>query len=151
PHPLRWDVGAVVLGESGGSVAFPVGNVGTAAAAPLDVALAGARATAFVIDPQSSCDGAALAPGASCTIHVIFRPDVTGAITATLDVGGLAATLVAEGIAPGQLVLAPTGADLGSRVVRAAGAPAQFTRQNRGGAATAPLAVPLRGARAGQP
>src|SRR5262249_1373904 len=108
------------------------------------------RAPSFIVDVQSTCDGVELAPGASCTVNVTFRPDATGQIDATLAIGDIHVSLGGEGVPPGALVIAPTGKDFGQVVQGATSAAPPSTVRNGGGAATGALAVALTGSGAAQ-
>src|SRR5262249_31385776 len=78
------------------------------------------------------------------------RPDATGAIAATLELGDLQVALAGQGVAPGQLVIDPTGADLGAVVDGASSDAKTFTIRNGGGGPTGTLSVALAGTGAGQ-
>ncbi|WP_172425560.1 choice-of-anchor D domain-containing protein [Vandammella animalimorsus] len=74
----HWEFGVIAVGNESAPASITFTNSGTA---PLTLtsppSLTGPNATAFVLD-VGSCNVATLAPGASCTVQVRFKPTVTG-------------------------------------------------------------------------
>lgn len=74
-------LGEIEVGASGsGSVL--VRNAGGRATGPLSVQLVGA--SAFTLDPASTCPGATLAPDATCQLVIRFAPSEEGDLSASL-------------------------------------------------------------------
>ncbi|MCC7000326.1 MAG: choice-of-anchor D domain-containing protein [Deltaproteobacteria bacterium] len=147
--PTSADLGSVVIGGQA-MASFTVRNVGEQSAGVLALALAGADATAFAIDPATTCSGAALAPAASCDLTVLFQPSVEGARSATLEVsaspgGALSVPLMGLGLRPGLLALAPGMNDFGGVVTGTSSALQTFTASNSGQVATGAITVALSG------
>jgi len=85
--PTPWDFGEVELGGSSASATFTVRNLADVAASPISVTIRGVDAEAFVAVPGSDgCSGAALAPGASCSLDVVFAPTWPGRLSALLEI-----------------------------------------------------------------
>ncbi|RRD65778.1 choice-of-anchor D domain-containing protein [Comamonadaceae bacterium OH2310_COT-174] len=74
----HWEFGVLAVGNESAPASITFTNSGTA---PLTLtsppSLTGPNATAFVLD-VGSCNVATLAPGASCTVQVRFKPTATG-------------------------------------------------------------------------
>ena len=106
PEVATQDFGSVALGSRSLAVALKLRNATAAATGTLTAALGGVGANAFLID-SDHCSGAPLAPGASCTVGVVFAPSAAGSLAGTLTVGG----------SPGGSVqVALTGIGTGSEV-----------------------------------
>ncbi|WP_238946493.1 choice-of-anchor D domain-containing protein [Vandammella animalimorsus] len=74
----HWEFGVIAVGNESAPTTITFTNSGTAAltlAGP--PSLAGPNAAAFVLD-VGTCNVATLAPGASCTVQVRFKPTATG-------------------------------------------------------------------------
>lgn len=102
------DYGSVGIGETSPAQAFQITNTGGQASGALGVALDGASSSQFAI--QSTNCGPALAPGASCTVNVVFAPTAAGDDSATLDLsatpgGTPSANLYGIGVTPADLVI----------------------------------------------
>jgi hypothetical protein len=79
------DFGTTRIGTPTGAQAVTIQNTGTADLNVSKVALAGADATDFTA--QNNCVGVAVAPGNTCTVNVVFSPQVTaGQKNATLQI-----------------------------------------------------------------
>jgi Abnormal spindle-like microcephaly-assoc'd, ASPM-SPD-2-Hydin len=79
------DFGTTRIGTPTGAQAVTIQNTGTADLNVSKVALAGTDATDFTA--QNSCVGVAVAPGNTCTVNVVFQPQLTsGQKTATLQI-----------------------------------------------------------------
>lgn len=84
PDPL--DFGEVAGGVRGGPRVATLQAVGGAPVTVATVAVAGADADRFVIDPgDDGCTGATVAPGEGCAVVVHFEPVAPGAHEARLD------------------------------------------------------------------
>jgi hypothetical protein len=145
--PTDQDFGMVVQGLTGQEFTFTVSNGGGLASGALAASIA--PTGEFAIS-SSTCDGAVLQPGASCTVGVKMTPGGTGGRGATLSVtgspGGTAlANLRGTGLAPGMVVLSPSPEDFGIVDV---GSPSTvpFMVTNSGGASTTALTVGVSGA-----
>jgi surface antigen len=79
------DFGSTRIGTPTGAQAVTIQNTGTADLNVSKVALAGANASDFTT--QSTCVGVAVARGNTCTVNVVFSPQVTaGQKNATLQI-----------------------------------------------------------------
>ncbi len=148
--PTTGDLGSVVIGAAPASATFTVKNEGEQASGLVTLALSGADAAAFTIDPASTCTGAVLAPGASCEVGVGFAPTAAGTRSASLDItatpgGALAVPLTASGLTPGQLTIMPGSRDFGGVVTGGNSAATVFTVSNSGGVPTGAIAVSFGG------
>jgi hypothetical protein len=146
--PGSQDFGTVVTGSSSSTVDFTLTNTGGVPTGTISHTFGGADAAEFSVT-SSTCAGAPLAGGASCTITVRFNAASAGAKTATLDVtdGTLtaSATLSANGVAPGAIVIEPSTRDYGNSSIGVATGATTFTVRNTGGAATGVLTVAVAG------
>jgi hypothetical protein len=130
---------ALCPGQSSTPITFKVGNIGDAGIGPLTVEITGSNAKDFTATP-TGCD--LLAPGAVCTVAVVFAPQVDSylPLLAALVVTGPApdfltayAALNASGGGPATLSLTSPTSDLGSVAVGTTGPPVTFTLRNLGG------------------
>jgi uncharacterized repeat protein (TIGR02543 family) len=91
--PATHDFGDVAMDTPSGTLVLTVENTGGSASGTLDVALDDPARFAIVDD---TCDGEVLAPAATCTLRIQFRPDqvgqATASVTVTGDPGGTGAT-----------------------------------------------------------
>ena len=151
--PTTESFGTVAVGQQSASAAVTITNAGDAETTPLVLDISGADEAAFGID--SGCSGQALAPAATCTVHLHFSPSQAASAQATLTVssdGGASATvaLTGTGATPGALALSPSTQDFGTGVVgNAAGAPTSFTLKNTGGVGLDGVSVSLTGGDSG--
>jgi hypothetical protein len=135
--PTGHDFGAITLGDVSGSFGFTVKNGG---GEPSGTIAAAADDPSFEVD-SGSCAGAALAPGASCTVRVRFAPmGSAGPKQATLTIlaspGGsvpVALTGTAIPLTPAALSMAPASQDLGSEFDNQSSTPFDFIVTNDGG------------------
>jgi hypothetical protein len=81
--PSSLNFGSVTVGTTSVTKAITLKNVGTTALAVTGIAVTGTNAGDFL---QTHTCGASLAPGASCTISVQFKPTATGARSAAISV-----------------------------------------------------------------
>jgi hypothetical protein len=91
--PTSLNFGTQTLKTSSPPQTVTVKNVSTAAVAFSKISVTGSRVTSFVIQSTSTCPltTGSLAAGASCTVNVVFDPQLKGALNANLtaiDAGG---------------------------------------------------------------
>lgn len=105
-NPASLDFGVLAVDAWSGLLVVTVENAGTAALDEPIVSITGPASADFAVDSStSSCPGAALAIGATCTLEVSFQPTTGGARDATLEIRG-------EGTDGVRVSLAGTGAGL---------------------------------------
>jgi uncharacterized repeat protein (TIGR01451 family) len=130
--------GSQALGGMGASQTVTLSNTGTG---PLNVASAeigGANVADFAYG-MNSCIGASLAPGANCTVSVLFKPTSVGVRTALLRFTDYAAdspqvvTLDGTGVAP-VAQLSVTSIDFGDVEIGTTSAHRRLTITNTGDA-----------------
>ena len=114
PTPSSLSFGSVTRGQESAPQSVTITNTGAAPTTVEGLALAGGSPGAFDLDDgglalgAGTCAGASLAPGASCSANVAFRPTSTGPISASLLV-------FTEGAAtPASIALGGTGAPAAS-------------------------------------
>ncbi len=83
--PQSHDFGAVTVNDVSTSQSFALSNSGSGGLAVGSITLTGADASEFSIAPNS-CADKTLAPTASCTLEVQFRPLATGSKSASLSI-----------------------------------------------------------------
>ena len=114
PSPSSLGFGSVTKGAESAPQSVTVTNTGAAPTTIEGLGLAGATPGDFDLDNASlalgagTCTGASLAPGASCSANVAFRPTETGAVGATLLV------FSEGGASPASVALSGTGAPAAS-------------------------------------
>lgn len=81
--PSSFNFGSVKVNAKSQKLNIKVQNTGNATLTISNVSLTGANPASFVID-STSCAGAKLAPGASCSVTVYFKPQVTGPLSASV-------------------------------------------------------------------
>jgi hypothetical protein len=159
--PDTIDFGTVSVGQSASARSFTVTNSGT---------LTTTIGTVLVSSPSEfplaggTCAGATLAPAATCTVSVAFKPAAAGSRSATMDVGGSGGASVSVALsgtgrsvpptttappARPALTASPSALDFGTAFVGAAASPQTVTIRNTGNAATTPAAT-VTGAAAGE-
>lgn len=148
--PTTRDFGSVVSGSQSAPVDFTVTNTGGVATGSLGNMVSGASTSEFVI-ASSTCAGAPLAGGASCTISVVFHAGAPGAKTASLDVtaGTLSAHSILSGNSQmiGSINITPSTHDFGTSSVGVAVGATTFTISNPAGSASVgPIVVAVAGA-----
>ncbi|MGZ6617629.1 MAG: choice-of-anchor D domain-containing protein, partial [Solirubrobacteraceae bacterium] len=129
--PTQRDFGTVTIGTSGSPMTFTVSNTGGTATTISGATVTGADAPQY---PRTGdhCSGQALAPGATCTVQVVFRPTSTGvhnraSLQVSSDAGTVSATLTGRAGAPsnvftiGHLKIRSNGTAQFDITVRAAG------------------------------
>jgi hypothetical protein len=141
--------GEQTLGTSSAPRAVTFTNPGDVATGPIGLALGGPGSPEYRIE-SDPCSGVPLAPRASCTAMVVFRPTVPGdagpaALAAAGAPGGsTSAALSGRGSQPPGLRLDPPDHDLGSVAVGQF-ADFIFTASNSGGGPSGALGVSLAG------
>lgn len=147
--PGAQDFGSVVAGASSSEVTFTLTNTGGLPTGTITHSFSGADATEFSVT-TSTCAGAPLAGGASCTIGVRYNAAGSGAKTASLDVtdGTLtaSASLSATALTPGNIAIEPSTRDFGTSPIGTATGATTFTVRNTGTATTGALTVAVAGA-----
>jgi len=102
------DYGEVEVGQRSNAHQYTVGNSGSAAFAVSTIAVAGADASSFVIEPGGCSAGRQIAPGAECAIAVAFAPAAIGTKAARLEIAtGTGAQLSVDLRGSGLAVSAP--------------------------------------------
>ena len=91
--PTTLNFGTQTLKTSSPPQTVTLKNVSTAAVAFSKISVTGSRVTSFIIQSTSTCPltPGSLAAGASCTVNVVFDPQLKGALNANLtaiDAGG---------------------------------------------------------------
>jgi len=138
----------VLLGATSSAATFTVSNTGSAPTGALSISIAGADPTSFILT-SNSCGGT-LAPAATCSVSISFRPTSRGARTATLSFsaapgGSAAIALSGTGLAPALLSITPPSRDFGSQSISSPSAPFTFVVTNTGDVATGITSPPLLG------
>ncbi|HEX8112861.1 MAG TPA: choice-of-anchor D domain-containing protein, partial [Kofleriaceae bacterium] len=106
------DVPLTLVGQAA-SVGVVVHNTGTAETGAISISIGGANAGDLAIDAaRTTCAATSLAPGATCTVELVFHAAAAGDRTATLTIaspagGTLELGITAHGGVP-DLQLAPT-------------------------------------------
>ncbi len=98
------------IGGAAGTRTFVLTNNGQTASPTITGVVGGADASHFFI--MDNCNGVALAPNASCTLLVDFRPTTTGAKVATVTYSGgfsTVATFTGLAVNPALLTITPSG------------------------------------------
>jgi hypothetical protein len=144
-NPVLGDLGAVLVGATGPSMAFRLTNDGSQSTGTLTASVSWPE---FVITGDT-CSGILLAPGMSCTVAVALRPTSVGAKSATLTItdGGLwvGKTLTGTGITPGHPTPSPAAIDFGDVAVGATSPGRTVTLANVGGGTTGALSTSVSG------
>jgi len=98
--PTTLNFGTVGVGVTSASKSITVSNVGTTTVTFAGFALAGVAPGDYLIT-ANSC-GSTIAPGASCSVGIAFKPTISGARNARLNVqnngGGSPATATLKGV-----------------------------------------------------
>ena len=148
--PLSQDFGQVVLGSRSAVTSFTVTNTGNAKTTALSTAFSGPNASQFII-VAGGCTGAPLAPHASCSLSIAFKPTAAVAATASLDVTSTVASvhasagLTGEGITPPTLTISPLLPAFPDTAVGTMSESRSFTVTNTGTAPTGSLTAVLGG------
>lgn len=147
--PTSQSFGSVVTGSSSADVTFTLRNAGGIATGTISQSLTGANASEFRV-VTSTCAGAPLDGGDTCTVVVRFSPSSAGTKAASLELtdGTLTASaaLDGEGLAPGNITIDPTTRDFGTSAVGTAIGATTFTIRNSGSTPTGVLTAAVAGA-----
>lgn len=81
--PASFNFGSVKVNTKSSHLNIKVQNTGNATLTISQVSITGANAGSFVLE-STSCAGAKLAPGASCSVNLYFQPRVTGTLSASV-------------------------------------------------------------------
>ena len=147
--------GGALPGATTSATSFTVRNTGGTSTTAITTSVTGTHAAQFPISADT-CQGAILAPSATCTLSVTFAPSApAGGKTAQLSVsastGGTAgAALSGTALAPAALAVNPTSNNYGTATVNTDGSTVPFTVTNTGDVATAALGTSLGGTDASQ-
>jgi hypothetical protein len=135
------DFGSVSVG-AGAAKVFTVTNTGTVRTGILAANISGGGATAF--SHTTTCT--TLAPNASCTVTVTFRPSVAGNQSAALTVSGspggsAQALLIGAGSASNDLSITPMTIEFGNVLVGQDSTPQQIEVTAGGGGSLGPVMI----------
>lgn len=139
PSPANIAFGEQRQFVASGPQTVTVTNTGAASTTLGTLSLSGANTGDFQLTstPPNLCNGAPLAPGASCTFGVRFTPATTGARSASVQIPSTApgspasVPLSGTGVAP-VLVLAPNPLAFGSQQVNTTGSTQHIVVTNNG-------------------
>jgi len=81
--PTSFNFGSVKVNTKSSHLTIKVQNTGNATLTISQVSITGANSGSFVIE-STSCAGAKLSPGASCSVNVYFKPQATGSLSASV-------------------------------------------------------------------
>jgi hypothetical protein len=139
--PVSKNFGSVAAHSASAPTAFTVTNTGSQPQTITSVALTGAQAGEFAVDP-GTCAGAVVAGGAACTVQATFNPAGAGSRTAKLVVksdANLAVTATLRGTGQvGKLGFDPNPAEFGVVAVGSTSVAITVKVTNGG---TAPLTI----------
>ncbi len=141
--PQQLSFGSVTVGSLGTQQTFTFQNNGTVATSAITTTAAGSDPGEFT-KVSDNCNGQTLAPNATCTIVVNFRPNTPGQKNASFVVsattGGTANGAVSgNGVSQAQLSLNPSLQDFGTIAVGSSSANVTFTVTNVGGVTSSAL------------
>jgi hypothetical protein len=136
------DLGSVLVGQTGSTVAFTVTNKGDTASGAVTVAVSSPE----VVIVNDTCTGTSVAKGATCTIGLALKPANAGAKTAILTVtpgNGAAAVInvTGTGLTAGALSATPASLDFGTVRINNTSTAQTATIKNNGGTATGALTL----------
>ena len=142
--PTQLSFGSVTVGSLGTQQTFTFQNTGTVATSAITTTAAGSDPGEFT-KVSDNCNGQTLAPNATCTVVVNFRPTSPGPKTASFIVsattGGSAnGSVSGTGVAPANLTLNPGFQDYGTVAIGSSSSNVTFTVQNVGGVASSAIA-----------
>lgn len=136
-RPTSHDFGSVIVGQTSPARSFTVTNLSGPALSLNSINLSGPNAADFTVDPSNLSCFPSLAPGASCTFDVAFRPQNTGARSATVTISGPGGTPSASAQLSGTgdlaivlLTVTPASHDFGTVGVGLSSTAATFTVTN---------------------
>jgi hypothetical protein len=137
-NPTQVDFGSVTVGSTSSARTFTVTNAGSTPTTIGTILLSGGQASEFPL-AGGSCAATSLAPTATCTISVFFKPAGIGLRQASLDVGGsggaqVSVALTGTGTNPPEPALAasPSSLSFGDAFVGDATGTQTVTIRNNG-------------------
>jgi N,N-dimethylformamidase beta subunit-like protein/ASPM-SPD-2-Hydin domain-containing protein/centrosomal CEP192-like protein/HYDIN/CFA65/VesB family protein len=151
--PTSVSFGNQAVGTTSAAQTVTVKNTGIASLHVTSASLTGTNAADFAIT-ANTCNGATVAPNATCTISVTFTPGAAGSRTAALSVSDDApaspqsAPLTGTGATSG-VSFNPTSVNFGNQTVSTTSAAQTITVTNSGGASLHVTSVTVTGTNAG--
>jgi hypothetical protein len=149
--PTSMNFGNVAVGTSSSSKAATLQNIGSVNVSITSVSITGTNPGDY--SDTSTC-GATLAPGASCTINVTFKPTTTGTRNATLQVTDNATgspqqvTLTGVGVS-GSLTLTPSTLTFSTQLINTSSKSQKITVKNTGTGSLTLNSITITGTNAG--
>jgi hypothetical protein len=142
------------MGTESLPVQFIVTNEGQMMSGAISVSVTGANPTAFIIVPtgdSTDCAAQMLAPTSTCVVQVKYRPDTSGAETASLHIdaspGGMKIVgLSGDGLVPGGLEVTTPASGIvtfASTAIQSMTASQTITIHNKGGVPCTSLVITL--------
>lgn len=101
-----FNYGTTAVGDTVNEI-YTVTNSGDVASAALTTSVDGNDPTQFVVS-ANGCNGTAVAPGASCSVTVSYKPTQVGNKTATFHVGAFNVALSGNGVSQAILGITPS-------------------------------------------
>ena len=148
--PATHGFGSLLTGAASGPFTFMAKNTGGSTSGTLTSLVSG---TGFS-KGADSCNGATLAPNATCTVAVSFSPSAAGAASGTVGVAATgtadSSSLTGTGLDPASISIDPTDKAFDSTVVDGTSSATTFTVTNGGDVPSGALAVSLNGANPGE-
>lgn len=136
--PASHDFGPVLRNTNSPYKAFTVENTGDEPSSAITTSLGGSVPSVFEINgATNTCAGQTLAPAATCSLEVRFKPSFRGARAATVDAtattGGTASsTLSGFAANPSSTFVSPNSHNFGAVPVNSQTSPVDFTVTNTG-------------------
>jgi Abnormal spindle-like microcephaly-assoc'd, ASPM-SPD-2-Hydin len=151
--PTSVSFGNQGVGSTSSAQTVTVKNTGTATMHMTTASLTGTNAGDFAIS-ANNCNGAAMAPGATCTVSVTFTPGAAGSRSASLSFTDDApaspqtVALTGTGTTP-QVAFNPTSVNFGNQTVLITSAAQSITVTNTGQASLHVTGITITGTNAG--
>lgn len=147
--PLHRNFGSLEFGIPSAELEVLVTNIGDVPSAALTTEISGPDSALFATTPNGTCSGA-LAAGTTCSVHVMFTPDVPGRKSAQLEISGDTQsnpiiTLAGNGITTIGLLIAPSLHSFGTVNVGATVATQQIQIISLNNGMTGPLTTSITG------
>ncbi|MES2741974.1 MAG: choice-of-anchor D domain-containing protein [Pseudomonadota bacterium] len=150
--------GSTSIGQSSAPLSTTLSNSGSAPLTLGGISLAGAAAADYSVGGGSCAAGATIAPHASCTVQLAFRPTAAGARSASLNIShnatGAVSTLALSGTGDATpqagIGVSATGIDFGALLTGTASGERTVNVSNSGQAPLVFSAIALGGANAAQ-
>ena len=139
--PTSLSFGSQAVGSSSSPQTVTIANLSTTAVPFTKISVTGTNSSSFAIQSSSTCPlgTGSLAGGASCTIVVVFDPQSSGALSATLNVvaagGGSPHTVPMSGtggVSTGNATLTPSSFTFATQLVKTSSASQPATLTNTG-------------------